>query len=423
MKRKIRLKWFVAFSFLTLALVLVAGYSFLSARFFIRGMDSIIAGNMAQVVESYVEAVPAGKRRQLNLFSGYHIAGRWQQMPDEIRKVLTPPAQTAVMRKNHDAGWFAPPDKVYFVMRVTCGGDSYFITRTVARASVSPLVGRKAAQNMHLLLLLSLVSVLTLAGITWLVIRQVERPVRALGQWAHGLNESSLEAVPPDFSYPELNDLAELIRTSLCSVKESLEREHLFLQHSSHELRTPISVIRNNVELLHKLQQHPGGNRESRQKRIVERIDRASLTMKHLTETLLWLSRESEGELPAETLDLEKLICDLIEESRYLLKDKDVELIVGTDACPVSIPGIAARIVLGNLIRNAFQHTSCGTVWIVQKCRCVEIKNHTAGENAAAPDLGFGLGLRLTEQLTQKLGWPYKRRSETNGHLVEVCLG
>ena len=423
MKRQISLKWFVAFSFLTIAVVLVIGYSLLSAQFFIRGMDNIIASNMAQVVESYVVAIPAYQRQQLHRFSGFQIGSDWPQMPKNIRRAFNKPLQDDVLLKHHDSGWFGPPDEVLFLMRVSHAGQAYFVSHSVTRETASALGGRNAGQNMRLLVTLSLITLLTLATVIVLLLRQVERPVKALGRWARALDASSLQQSPPDFSYPELNQLAKLIRSSLSSVQESLEREQRFLRHSSHELRTPISVIRNNIELLRKIQEktdhcwHPG------EKQIIERIDRASLTMKHLTETLLWLGRESDLHLPEKKLDMEQLVRNVVAEARYLLKDKMADIILETAAFTVTAAEIPARIVLGNLIRNAFQYTWRGTIRITQKSGTVEIVNDTAEGNDMPHDLGFGLGLQLTEQLTRRLNWAYTSDSMPGRHRAIICIG
>ena len=299
MRRQISLKWLVTLSFLGLAVVVVVGYSLLSANFFIRGMDNIVADNMAKVVASYVESVPSAQRKRLNHFSGYQIGQDWSQMPEKVRSAFEMPVRNYVMFKHDDADWLSRPDEILFVMRVAHAGETYFISSSLTRDTASPLVGRNAKKSIRLLLVLSAATLATLAAVVWLLFKQVARPVNALGQWARELDENNLQETPPDFYYPELNDLAALIRNSLSSVQESLEREHRFLRHSSHELRTPISVIRNNVELLHKLEATSDKKRERREAQAIQRIDRASLTMKHLTETLLWLSRESEAAPPA----------------------------------------------------------------------------------------------------------------------------
>ena len=424
MKHQLSLKWFVALSFLGLASVLVIGYSLLSAHFFVRGMDNIVAGNMHQVVESYVAALPVEQRGQMNTFSGYQISRDWQQIPEDIRHDFPEPVETEIMYKYGEPNWFQPPDKILFAMHsVTSTGESYFISRSVTRSAAPPQGGRMAAQNMRLLLTLSLCIALLLAIILWLLIKQVARPVSALGRWARSLNGKNLLAAPPDFSYPELNELAKLIKASLSSVQETLEREHRFLRHSSHELRTPISIIRNNVELLHKLRDNRGNSTEAKQLQAIDRIDRASRTMKHLTETLLWLSRESDEDLPCDEVRLDSLIRELIEEQGYLLTDKEIVLQVSTTPYNVYIPSIPARIILGNLIRNAFQHSWCGIVSIEQQKGRIELSNPSPGNTSSSNDLGFGLGLQLIEQLSERMHWPYSKLAEDHRYRVTIELG
>ena len=431
MKSKMRLKWFVLFSFLFLVIVIVIGYSLLSIHFFIRGMDNMIAGNMAKVVESYDE-MPVSRRHRLEHFSGYQISSDWDGMPERVRQVFTEPTQSGVLRVHNDAQWGAPPNEVVFLMRLDLNGHSYFISHILTRATASPLVGRQAARNRQLLLTISLSVAVALAVITWLLLRKIERPVGALGRWARNLNADNLQETPPDFAYPELNELAALIRSSLSSVQASLDREHRFLRHSSHELRTPINIIRNNIELLHKLQENTGNGIHTaesqphkwspREKQVIERIDRASLTMKHLTETLLWLSRESDLNLLKTELDMELLVRDLIDEAWYLLKDKDVRVVVETIPHTVAVEEVAARIVVGNLIRNAFQHTWNGTVRINQQAGTIEIVNDISEEDDAQTDIGFGLGLQLVTQLTDRLHWAYHTTVESGRHGAKVSI-
>jgi signal transduction histidine kinase len=65
-----------------------------------------------------------------------------------------------------------------------------------------------------------------------------------------------------------------------------------------------------------------------------------------------------------------------------------VKIIVETTTCTVTAAEIPARIVLGNLIRNAFQHTFRGTIRIIQKDGSVEIINDIVEENDPTRDIG-----------------------------------
>ena len=423
MMRPIRLKWFVALAFLSLGLVLVVAYALLAVHYFMRGMDGMTVANLEQVAVSYLDSVPA--HEDPRRFGAYQVAPYWEQLPTPIREAFgAPPTQPNVLFKHDDSDWLTAPDVIYFLMRFERAAETVFVVNTVSRETTSALVEREVGASLRMLAIISAASAVVLAFVIWLLMRQVSRPVAALGRWTHELRPEGFEDPIPDFSYPELNELAELIRGSLSSVQQGLEREHRFLRHASHELRTPISVIRNNVELMRKLQARARVVQDSRQGQIVDRIDRASLTMKHLTETLLWLSRDNGEPMARSSVALHMLVRQAVDETRYLLSDKQVTVDLHTEPCVVVAAEIPARIVLRNLISNAFKHTWEGRVTIHQQGNRVEVINQQR-ENRPdeCGDPGFGLGLQLTEQLTRRLGWVYCNEPGPFGHRAEVYVG
>lgn len=421
MKAKISLKRLITVSFLLFGGTIVLGYSLLSAHFFIRGMDNIVTGGMENAALTYLASNKSLAEEELVNFRGSQLSRRWEAQSAEIRQVFTdPPQRSGELIKRDDSHWLERPDKVYFALKVDLENQSVYISRTLSRENVSSLVGRNMADSMRLLLGVSALIALTLMLITWLLMRSISTPVARLNNWTQSLTPENLSQPPPDFLYPELNQMARLIQNSLSSVQRSLDREHRFLRYTSHELRTPISVIRNNIELQYKVLQQTSSSLNPMQKDIADRIDRASITMQHLTETLLWLSREDNEKLPESAVEIDKLLLEITAEMRYLLRDKTVELIVETQPYQSSISAVAARIVLGNLIRNAFQHTWEGQVIISQQGSQISIVNRqfNADIDVAPTELGFGLGLQLTAQLTEKLGWSYQNIANENGHNV-----
>lgn len=410
MKRRTSLRWFVATLVLTVGLVLVIGYSKLAGYYFISGMDNIIASQMEQTALKYFQAGSKGEREMLRRLSDTNITRHWQEQPVPIREIFGTEALQAgrLYKALKKSGWSSPPETVSFVMLFQQGENRLFVSRQLSRAMVTELVRRNVQESRSTLIMISLGSALALGLLVWLTLRRVSKPVRALSQWTRTLDAGKLDQPPPDFHYPELNDMAGLIRTSLSSVQQALAREHDFLRHASHELRTPICVVRNNVELIDKLRSLPGQTLSPTEQNAFERIKHAGTTMQHLTETLLWLSRDGiPDSLPLTELDLDKLLADLVEENSYLLQGKNINLRVETAPCLQTLPEQPVRIVLGNLIRNAFQHTWEGEIAILQTENEITVINSQTDTTDPADNQGFGMGLRLTRELTGKLGWPY----------------
>lgn len=425
MKKQLSLKLSVALAFLFLGIVIVLAYSAISRHFFILGMDNIVSANMEQAAKSYIETVSPNDRKYSTEFSGYIISHDWQEQPTIIQNTFSEPKQQNQLHKHMEAPWFSRPDVMYFLIALNINSEHLYISKTATAAEASGLIGANIKQSKKLLLILSSGIIIALTLVIWLMFRRVSQPVSELARWTHSLNTKTLKEAPPDFYYPELNEMASLIRNSLTSAQQSLEREERFLSYASHELRTPISVVRNNIELLAKLKQTSKIPAEPKFDKLIDRIDRASLTMKNLSETLLWLSRDNHDELSRQSLVLNEITEQLVAESRYLVRDKKVTITMSSEQNSIIVqPEHPVRIVLGNLIRNACQHTQDGEIVIIQKNNGVTIINQYdhVGEQLYPNELGFGLGLQLTNQLTEKLGWQYSISNDHSQYQVTVLF-
>lgn len=424
MNKPIKLKWFIATIILVLGITLVAGYSILSANYFLLGMDNITSSNMEQAVNRYTTSLHPKKKNSFDTLSDYQVSQEWTQQPEPVRRAFSSPPNTAgVLHKKEyrDANGI---EYLYFLMRYESNDETFFISHRLSPQSITTLVDNNITRSFHHLLLISGAVLLLLFFLMLMTFHQISKPIKALTEWTNTLTPSSLIQPTPDFSYPELNHLAELIRTTLSSVQLGLEREQQFLRYTSHELRTPINIIRSNVELYEKLQatKVDQSNQGHETPQIIERIDRASRTMKHLTETLLWLGQQDGNRLSQHPLQLDQLIRQLVDDTQYLLTGKAVTVELDTMPYTATLPEAATRIVLGNLIRNAFQHSWDGKVTIRQKENHISISNDLPDIEDAGKDLGFGLGLQLIKQLSSRLSWSYQSTSNSKEHGVTVTL-
>jgi signal transduction histidine kinase len=398
---------------------MVIAFSVLTASYFNEGRDSVLHGTMVQMAD-----IKGVKDAHPIKVIGFQIATRWQDLPQDIKRVFSGPINNPfeLNKKIEKEAMFAPPKAGYFVMElINSKNEKRYVSKILKHEDVTPLQ-KKGFPHFIWIAIFAISGIAIFSLILLLIMRTVAKPIEALRNWASSLNEKSLQQPPPDFKYKELNSLAEIVHNSLNTVQDSLQREHEFLRFASHELRTPIAVVRANVELLRKINESEQAS--VKQNRVIDRIERAGFTMSHLTETLLWLSRGDSIPPAIQKIQLNELVLQLNEELNYLLQGKSVEVKIETSPHLIELPETACRIVITNLLRNAFQHTQSGVVTITQKEHTVFIESREIDNNEEVGihpnELGFGLGLKLTQKLVDQFHWQYQCQLLQTGHIVEV---
>lgn len=153
----------------------------------------------------------------------------------------------------------------------------------------------------------------------------------------------------------------------------------------------------------------------------VKRLGRAANNISALMETLLWIGSKKTIDLPRKEIQLDRFLNEMIESLAFLLKGKHIKLDIQTSPAVINVPEAPLRIILANLIRNAFHHTSGGTVIIHQTAGVISIINDDI-ENNNKDNLGFGFGLSLTAKLIDKMDWSYQNEARPGGHKVIIRL-
>jgi len=407
---------------------MAAGFSILSIDYFVDGLDRGLNGTMYEVSQS-TEA-EAGKT--VNIL-GFNVASRWQDTPNIIQeKFAIPPTNEGELYKyKEQESIFLLPDNLYFVVLYkTPSGENRFISKVILEQDLhAKIANTNPTQRLLWVTITAIIAIALFAFMLIMIMQKIAKPIESLRNWARQLNSSNIDQSPPDFSYAELNTLAELVRGSLLSAHESLVREQKFLSYASHELRTPISVIRSNVDLLKKL--HEKFPLTDKQANTLARIERAGLTMSDLTETLLWLSRNDEhaNEEACSNVNLYNEVMQLTTELKYLLSGKNVQLNIIEQAPTgdISTYAVACHIVLSNLIRNAYQHTQEGEVSIYVAKNNVRIINKDVQVNAQQIHsnnhqalTGYGLGLELSEKIISRYAWSYNVTEAPGSYEVSI---
>ncbi len=409
------LKIYILFAVISMGAITVLAFSTLAANYFVQGLDISVRYTMKAIGQDIItEEFPP--QRVLD----YDVASHWDDLPAVVQERINPLTKSHSFDKYVEKDcWWETPSLVIFVLRYDHTGDStVYVAKVINTADIAESTKEYGVPHFIKIILFAIGGIILFSGLLLLLLRQIAKPMIQLVRWAEGLDSDTLKKTTPDFHYCELNYLAYIVTSSLQSVQTSLDREKKFLSHASHELRTPIAVVRSNTELMLKLVDKPCT--VEKQRVVLDRIMRAGYSMTELCETLLWLNRGEYKNLPASSVELSSVLEQLTHDLQYLLRDKQVNVYTQFDAGVYEIPITLARIVLGNLIRNAFQHTQCGTVEIVQKGPTVIISNREKCAEEIENNLGFGLGLELTERIIRHYQWHYRVKELANGRDVEI---
>ncbi len=259
-------------------------------------------------------------------------------------------------------------------------------------------------------------------GLGLVVMRRAIAPVAQLAKVVADIDLEQLSVEdykrinPARFGDDEVGVLAGTIEKTLARISAFVERERYFTASASHELRTPITVITGALELLEQ------SDLAATDVKAVARVRRATCDMKTTIEMFLCLARETDDGLYGEQFLVMPLVSQAIEQQRYLLSGKFVDVDIEDLAKPrVCGHPQAFSIAVNNLVRNAFEHTLDGqgpiTIRIKehelfvtnQTCRSAD-ERHTPTE--ASSYHGYGLGLGIVQRLCERNGWSFSLRAE-----------
>jgi signal transduction histidine kinase len=295
--------------------------------------------------------------------------------------------------------------------------DRSNVARLAAYYGLAPLAG--------VLLVLYLSSWLGFQGL-----RRAVSPVITLARQVRALEAGTSHAEDmralslPDDADAEVRELADALLRYSQRLAGFLDREREFTRDASHELRSPLTVIRMAVGLL-----LDDAKLSESSRRTAVRIQRAALDMEELTASLLLLARESETGLPVEAVCLNDLLGEELERARGLSGDKPVVArLEATHRVFVDAPEKVVSVMMGNLLRNAFLYTDAGEVVVEIGAGTVTIRDTGCGIPAEKIDEmfrpfvrgdgerrnGHGVGLTLVRRISDRFGWPVLFDSEVS---------
>lgn len=252
--------------------------------------------------------------------------------------------------------------------------------------------------------------------------RQILQPVSRLAAEVARLRQQPGARLQGVYPQDEVGQLAHTFEEYAGRVQELLTREQQFSANASHELRTPMMVIRGALDMLRET-----GSGTAAEVRQLDRMAAALDDMQRQVELFLQLSRAPEAAARHDTfVPLGQLAAACIEiwQGQARARGLTLALTVATDEQPL-VPATLAGAVINNLLRNALAHTSEGRIELCLGPDWLEVCDSGEGiepevlarvrERGISSSGGFGLGLAIVERICEHQGWRLSLASNQPG--------
>jgi signal transduction histidine kinase len=186
------------------------------------------------------------------------------------------------------------------------------------------------------------------SALAWVAAGGVLRPLRLLTETARSITQSDLSQRIPVDGDDEVAELGNTFNSMLDRLDEAFSAQRRFIDDAGHELRTPITVIRGNLELLEATDEE----REETIRLVTEELDR----MARIVDDLLVLARAEQPDfILRRPLDVAELTFDLARKGNAL-DGRDWQI---DEEAHVVLVADHQRLTqaMMNLMRNAAEHT------------------------------------------------------------------
>ena len=242
------------------------------------------------------------------------------------------------------------------------------------------------AQHITVWQLLALfpVVIFLVIGFTILIarpIRQIDEAIRRLGQ--------------ADFSAPvqvggpeDLQHLGERLDWMRQRLADLEQQKNRFLRHMSHELKTPLTALREGAELL---SEEIVGKLTPEQREIAEILRHNSIELQKLIEDLLsyGASQSQKRSLDLGRVELRRAVSRVVDDQKLAVRGKRLKLNVNVHGITLSADFEKLRVMLDNLLSNAIKFSPVGGTIVVRAAQVgsfVEIDVADQGPGIAAEE-------------------------------------
>jgi two-component system sensor histidine kinase GlrK len=297
------------------------------------------------------------------------------------------------------------------------------------------------AQRITLWQLLALVPVVVFLVVGFAIL--IARPIRQLDSAIRRLGSGEFN-MPVEVSGPEdLQFLGERLEWMRLRLVELEQQKNRLLRQVSHELKTPLTALREGAELL---SDEVVGKLSPEQREIAEILRHNSIELQKLIEDLLsyGASQFHKVALELKPLNIRQIINRVVDDQKLAIRAKDLKLEIEADDVTVVADFEKLRVVLDNLMSNAIKFSPSGGVIAISARRAgtwLELNVADNGPGIAPDDAphvfdpfyqgrnnavglvkGTGIGLSVVKEYVSAHGGSVEIVARDRGVLLRVNL-
>jgi len=274
------------------------------------------------------------------------------------------------------------------------------------------------------------VMLLLIAGVVVFVVQRATRPVRELSLRLRSRAEGDLAPLEDDGVPRELQPLVAATNHLMGRLSHLLDHQKRFVRDASHQLRTPLAVLKTQVQSAQRGDVPP----QQALSEIGDTVDRATL----LANQMLALAKVEQirQQADAKALDWAEIVRAVALDLSALIVEHQLDFDIETQAAPVHAHEWALRELSRNLIHNAIKHGPVGGRLAIHLLAdrhhaALTVSDSGAGINAeqrqrlfqpfaaGSARSGSGLGLAICHEIVTTLGGQIELENRVNHGTVE----
>lgn len=205
------------------------------------------------------------------------------------------------------------------------------------------------------LLILFILLVLFTYVVEYLLKKNIWKPLNANLRKLHRYDlkaNTALELKNPGIK--EFDEINNVIMRMVNKINEDYENSRIFTEDASHEMQTPLSIIKSKLDLL--MQNSDLMENEELAKSVMA-ISRAVSRLSKLNKSLLLITKINNNQYEAKKeVDIKNLLSVYVADLEELFEAKGVSVTQNIEPCALLINPSLAEILFSNLLSNAVRH-------------------------------------------------------------------